>query len=461
MRLPALGIRARTALAATLVVGVVLAAAAAGLVLTMRSALRSSIRAAAATRASDIALLAHSGSLPRSIPGRGESLLAQVLDAHSQVIAESPSMEGEAPIAHVSLRPGSTRTFTVPSLAEKEARQGGEVEAPTPFLVAAQSAQTTSGPVTVLVAAPLSPLEDVSDALVPMLWVGVPLVLLAVAGTTWALTGLALRPVGAVRREAEAISSSIPDRRLPVPSAHDELRDLVETMNRMLDRIEAASLAHRRFSVDASHELKSPIAAIRTMLDVALRDPSAVDMPALLEDLLAEDERLELLVSDLLLLGHDDDGGLRLSVAQLDVGRVIEEEVASVARLGGKRIGTQDVQPVTLVADAARVRQLLRNLLDNAVRHASTSVWVGAREEDGAVVVTVSDDGPGISEADRERVFGRFVRLDEGRARNDGGSGLGLCVCRAIVRAHGGEIRVAEPEHGGATLEVRLPLGPR
>ncbi|HEY3317048.1 MAG TPA: ATP-binding protein [Coriobacteriia bacterium] len=459
MRLPPLGIRARTALTATVVVGVALVASSVVLVFTMRYAVGSSIRAAAATRASDVALLARSGSLPAAIPGRGESLLVQVLDSGSRVVAASPSIDGDPPLASVSLRPGGTRTFTLASLPESGRSQAAEVnfEPSAPFVVAAQAVSTTSGPVTVLVAASLSPLEDTSDALVPLLLGGVPVVLLVVAATTWALTGLALRPVAAIRKDAEAISSSIPDRRLPVPPARDEIRDLAETMNRMLDRIETASLAHRRFALDASHELKSPIAAIRTMLEVARQDPSGADVPALLDDLLAEDQRLERLVSDLLLLGRSDEGGLRLSLSRLDLSRLIEEEVATVARRDARRIGTRDVEAVTLTADADRIRQLMRNLLDNAVRHASDRVWVGAREQDGCVVLTVSDDGPGIPEEARERVFERFVRLDEGRGRDEGGSGLGLSVCREIVRAHGGELRFADPEHGGATAEVRIP----
>lgn len=425
----------------------------------MRYALRSSIEASAATRASDVALLARSGSLPAVLPGHGESLLVQVVSA-SGVVAASPSIQGDAALATVSVRPGESRTFTVPSVSEKPDSPGSEVnlEPSVSYVVTALGVGTPSGPATVLVAASLSPLEDVSDALVPLLLGGVPFLLLIVAGTTWALTGVALRPVEAVRKEAESISSSALDRRLPVPHAHNEIHDLTETMNRMLDRIESASILQRRFTANASHELKSPIASIRTMLEVAMRNPAGVDLPALIEDLLVEDRRLELLVSDLLLLGQSDEGALRLAVSTFDVAPLVEEEVHSVAKPNGPHIDATAVESLSVTADAARIRQLLRNLLDNAVRHARTGVWVAARQAEGELVLTVSDDGPGIPEEDRERVFDRFVRLDEARSRGDGGTGLGLSVCRAIATAHGGNVRVVSPLHGGATVEVRLPI---
>ncbi len=461
MRLARAGIRIRTTLAAVLVVGVALAVAAAGLVLTVRHTLRSSIQSSAAVRAADVAMLAKSGPLPATLPARGEALLVQVLKGGRRVVAESASIEGEAPFCELPLAPDQTRTFTMPVLAEGGTPDPAEAadEPAAPFVVVAQGVETSSGPATVLVAASLGSLQDATDALVPLLAAGVPLLMAVVGLTTWALTGRALRPVHRIIAEADEISSSLPDRRLPVPVANDEIRELAEAMNRMLDRIEASSLTQRRFTADASHELKSPIAAIRTMLEVALQDPGQADLPSLLEDLLSEDVRLELLVSDLLVLARFDEAGLRLNRARVDLARLVEEEVAALARPKGPAIDTSDVVPVTLLADAARLRQVLRNLLDNAVRHAGRRVWVATRVEEGQAVTVVSDDGPGIPEDMRERVFERFVRLDEGRGRVDGGTGLGLSVCRAIVAAHGGTIRVAEPLRGGATIEIRIPLG--
>jgi signal transduction histidine kinase len=455
---PSFGIRARTTLSATVVVGVALVVASVSLVLFMRHALRTSIQAAAVTRASDVALLARSGSLPPSLPGRGESLLVQVVSGE-RVIASSPSIEGDAPFTRVGVEPSVLRTFTLDALpAETSTGSDVDPEPATPFLVTAHGVQTPKGPMTVLVAASLSPLEDTSDALVPLLSGGVPLVLLVLAGTVWALTGFALRPVASIRAEAESISSSELDRRLPVPDANDEIRDLTETMNRMLERLETASILQRRFTANASHELKSPIAAIRTMLEVARHNPGTADLPSLFDDLLAEDLRLELLVADLLVLGQSDEGALKLSLATFDLGAVAEEEVHALTTRDGRRVDTSGVTAVTVKADSARMRQVLRNLLDNAIRNAASTVWVSTRAEGREAVLVVSDDGPGIPEDARERVFDRFVRLDDSRSRAEGGTGLGLAVCLAIVAAHEGTIRVNDSEHGGATLEVRLPI---
>ena len=459
MKRPALSIRARTSLTATVVVGVALVVACVALIYALPLAMRSSIQAAAATRASDIALLAASGSLPSSIPGQGDAFVAQVVSG-GRVVARSPDLQGQPAVSNLVLAPGRTRLFTLRRLPENEASRDSivEVEPPSPLLVVARGVATPHGPSTVFVAASLSPMEETSEALVPIVLIGAPIMLLVVAFTTSALTNSALRPVRAITDRAATISSSAPGERLPVPLSQDEIRSLAETMNDMLDRIESAGVMQRRFTADASHELKSPIATIRTMLEVARADPARVEMPSLLDDLLAEDRRLELLVADLLLVGQVDERALRLHRVPLDLPAIVKEEAVSARRGGDLIVDTSGVFDVALVADEARVRQLLRNLLDNALRHARERVWVEARTDGGDVVLTVSDDGSGIPASAREHVFERFVRLDDGRGRADGGTGLGLSVCRAIALAHGGSIRVQERAEGGAALETRLPL---
>lgn len=454
---PHFGIRARTTLSATIVAGVVLGLASVALVAFVRIALHTSIEAAAVTRASDLALLAHSGSLPPTLPGRGEALLVQVLEG-GRVVASSPSIAGDEPFTTVRVQPGASRSFTLTAMPPESVNATDtDSEPTTPFLVVARGVSTPTGSATVLVAAALSPLEDTSTALVPLLSVGMPVILIVLAATVWALTGVALRPVTSIQSEAESISLSELDRRLPVPDARDEIRDLTETMNRMLDRLETASILQRRFTANASHELKSPIAAIRTMVEVASRDPERADLSALFDDILAEDLRLELLVADLLILGQADENALRLARSDFDLASLVEEEVRAVSVPTGRTIDASGIVGAPLNADSARVRQVLRNILDNALRHSASQVWVSTKLDGSEAVLTVSDDGPGVPLEARERVFERFVRLDDSRSRREGGTGLGLAVCRAIVAAHGGTIRVADPEHGGATFEVRLP----
>jgi len=457
VRLPFFGIRAQTTLVASVVVGVVLAIGVGIFVFLMTHALRSSIESAAETRAEDVALLAASSSLPSSLPGRGDSLLVQVI-VDDRVIAASPELGAHTPLLKLSLSPGRTLSKQLASLPDLEKHPGLDVDPGTPFLVVGRGVTTPHGQGTIVVASPLSPLEDTIDTLLPLLVASAVLALVLVAVVTWFLTGMALRPVSAIQAQAEMISSSTPSERLPVPRAHDEIRDLAETMNRMLQRIDTSVTAQKRFISDASHELKSPVAAIRTMLEVAHAKPSAVDMSTLLDDVAAENERLELLVADLLLLATTDEGGLRLNSSDFDLARTVAEEISSMTPRTSTSIDLVLGCAPQAHADEIRIRQLLRNLLDNATRHARKRVWVNLACTNGEAKIVIADDGPGISPDARERVFERFVRIDEGRGRAGGGTGLGLPVSRAIASAHGGAIEVVDSAHGGAAFEVTLPI---
>ena len=226
----------------------------------------------------------------------------------------------------------------------------------------------------------------------------------------------------------------------------------------MLDRIESSAERQRRFVADASHELKSPVAAIRTMLEVADASPGSVSLEELTRDLLAEDLRLERLVADLLVLARTDEDGLALETVEVDLDDLVAEEAGAATSRFGIAIDETGVEAARVIGDAERLRRLLRNLLDNAARHAAGQVWVALERDRGSALLTVSDDGPGIPPGQEERVFERFVRLDTARSRDKGGTGLGLAVVRAIAVAHGGWVEVDESRHGGATLAARLPL---
>lgn len=455
------GIRARTTAIAVLVVGAAVAIAMVVLLYAARLGLTSQITDNAETRAHDVALLAEAGSIPDPIPGRGDNILVQVIDAGGRVVSSSASINGQMPLVDVLLSPGDSRTFEVPSLAEggesSASGEGGADEGAS-FLVAAVGARSSGEDVTVVVATPLDPISEFEDILTPLLAVGLPLIMLVVGLTVWLLTGRALRPVEAIRSEAEEISSTSLSRRVPHPGTPDEIGRLAETMNRMLERLEASAGAQRRFVSDASHELKSPIASIRTMLEVARRK-HPTDLERFLDDVLAEDARLERLVSDLLVLARTDEGASPARVSDVDLDDIVFAEAAVAERVSGKRIDLGCVGAARVRGDSGDLVSLVRNLLDNATRHANSTVWVTLDTHDHAVLLTVSDDGPGIPDAERERVFERFVRLDESRQRGSGGTGLGLAVCRAIARSLEGDVQVVEPTHDGATFGVRLPLG--
>ena len=454
------GIRARTAFVAVLVVGIAAVFVMVGLILTARASLSSEIKFAAEARAQDIALIAKRGSLPEILPGRGEDLLVQVLDGTGKVVASSGSIRGQAALVATSVAPGVSRTFRVTSLAESEADvAAGERGTDTrePFLVAVLGVTSSHGPATVLVASSLNAVQQLEDVTVPRLAVGLPLLMIVVGFTVWLLTGWALRPVEAISSQAEEISASSLASRVPMPPSHDEIGNLAATMNRMLDRLEASATAQKRFIADASHELKSPGASIHTMLDVARQNPPE-DLSPLLDDLSAEDARLERLLGDLLTLARFDENSTQASREDVDLDDVVFREARSASRSPNISVDVSGVHPTRLQADLGSVESLVRNLVENATRHARSTVWVAVHEVSGEAVLTVSDDGPGIAPEDRERVFDRFVRLDSARTRDDGGTGLGLAVCLALAHSAGGEIRVAEPLRGGATFEVRLPL---
>ncbi|MEV7602409.1 HAMP domain-containing sensor histidine kinase [Kitasatospora sp. NPDC089797] len=288
--------------------------------------------------------------------------------------------------------------------------------------------------------------------------------------TAWLVTGLALRPVESIRRGMARIGAGAFHERVPVPPSRDAIARLAETTNTTLGRLEHAIDEQRRLVSDASHELRSPLAALRSSLEVPLAHPAGVDWPGVVRDALADTERLQRLTDDLLLLAAVEEpdgppgGGRAEPVEPVDLADLVGEQVAERAHLSAGRPAFLAVSLETAPVPGAELRlgRLVRNLLDNAARHARTAVAVSVTVEDGCAVLTVTDDGPGIPPEDRERVFDRFVRLDDARSRDTGGTGLGLALVRAIARGVGGTIAFTDPPSSGpgARAVVRLPLAP-
>jgi signal transduction histidine kinase len=228
-------------------------------------------------------------------------------------------------------------------------------------------------------------------------------------------------------------------------------------MNAMLDRLEAAVTTQRAFISDAGHEMRSPLAAIRTEMEVAQRVGLG---ERTIEDLLGETARLERLVADLLLLARADEGAMTLHRADVDLDDLLQDERQRLRTRPGLTV-TAAIAPARTVGDRAALARVVRNLVDNAARHAAARVHLACGVEASHAWIEVSDDGPGVPPADRARVFERFVRLDDARAREDGGSGLGLAIVRELVRASGGTVRL---EDGGplpgARVRVELSAQP-
>ena len=455
-------VRVRCTVAAVVVVGVAMAVGALVLVAVLNDTLTREVRTAARLRAQDVAAVLASDAIgpgatdsgDPSASGRGllavddeDELLIQVLDEGGRVVAASPNAEGLAPVAWP--RPGGS--------AEVELPDGGPFEEGGEFLAVATGADTLLGRRTVVVARSTEAVNEAVAAVSGLLAVGLPLLLLVVAATTWMMVGRALAPVEAMRAEVDAISAAALHRRVPDPSADDEIGRLARTMNRMLGRLEQAQVRQRRLVADASHELRSPVAAIRQHAEVALAHPDRTTTTGLAETVLAEDLRLQRLAEDLLLLTRADEHSLALRRRPVDLDDLVFDEARRLREATGLRVDTTAVSAGRVDGDPAGLRRMLRNLGDNAARHAAGHLALSVAERDGQVVLAVDDDGTGIPEADRERVFERFVRLDDARARDDGGSGLGLAIVAELVAAHGGTVAVASSPLGGARVQVALP----
>ncbi|MGW1305304.1 sensor histidine kinase [Streptomyces sp. NPDC002514] len=279
---------------------------------------------------------------------------------------------------------------------------------------------------------------------------------LFVAALTWLLVGRALRPVSAIRQEFTEITERDLHRRVPVAAARDEISQLAQTMNRTLDRLQQGMNRQRQFIADASHELRSPIAALRAQLELALARPSRTDWPTAVHKALGDTERLQAVASDLLLLARLDAQETHRRTA-VDLSELAAEESQRHPRTITMSSDHGGGAAPVVTGSRVQLLRLLTNLADNARRHARTKVSITVGVSDGSVELAVDDDGPGIPEADRERVFERFTRLDGARARQDGGTGLGLAIARDIARTHGGTLTIETSPWGGARLLLRLP----
>ena len=295
--------------------------------------------------------------------------------------------------------------------------------------------------------------DDVLGGLITAFAVGSPLAVLVASLLGYVLAGAALRPVDAMRARAAEVSLAPGDERLPLPAARDEIRRLGETLNDMLDRLSRAFERERRFVADASHELRTPVAVLKTELEGALRaGDHAPEVRAALVAAVEECDHLVQLAEDLLVMARSGDGRLPLRPETIAVGALLEgvrDRFTDRARERGRsiRVAAGDVR---VTADPLRVRQALGNLVDNALRHGEGEIRLVAAAADGGVELAVDDEGPGFADDIAGRAFERFARGDEARTR--GGTGLGLAIVRAIAEAHGGTARIE-----GAGVRLWLP----
>jgi signal transduction histidine kinase len=409
-------------------------AAAALLLGVLRELLTDELADATRNRAVDIAATLRPGTV---LPvGDLEDDVIQLVGADGTVVAASANVAGQPPMVWPS--PGEDPV-------EITGPVGGE-----PLVVVAHEVDGQL----LLVARTIDIRNDTLNYATWLLAIGLPALIAVVAVLTWVLVGRALRPVEAIRREVDEISATALDRRLPEPGGRDEIARLAGTMNRMLDRLERAHLRQRRFAADASHELRSPVATIRQHAEVALAHPELTGVTALARDVLAEDLRVQHLVEDLLLLSRVDEHSLRLRRSPVDLDDLVFAEAARLRAAQARGVSAGRV-----LGNAGALRRVLRNLGENAARHARSRIAFTLADTGSEVVLTVDDDGPGIPAAERARVLERFIRLDDARDRDSGGSGLGLAIVAELVTAHGGTLRIEDAPGGGARLRLTFPPG--
>ncbi|GAA2438285.1 HAMP domain-containing sensor histidine kinase [Streptomyces glaucus] len=466
-------VRARATLGATLVVAVALVAAGAAVLLSLRSNLIGEAGTQAERSARAVAAELAAGTPYGELSLDVEDRPVQVVDEDGRLAAASDDLErisgtdtdavtprpapagedagddegddgDDSAEAGESLDPGGIGERT--TFTNGSATLDGDTE---DYRFAAVPVRTPAGDgFTVYAGAPLSAEHSaVRTALTAML-IGFPLLLGVVAAVTWLVTRRALRPVESIRREMAAITASADlARRVPVPGTHDEVARLARTTNETLAALETSVERQRRFVADASHELRSPIASLRTQLEVAAAHPELLDLDGAVEDTV----RLQRLAADLLLLARLD-AGERPADTRVDLAALAREAAA------GRTGVTVRAEAVRVTGSRGQLERVLVNLLDNGQRHARSAVEVTVRRAGEHAVVEVADDGDGVPEADRERIFERFVRLDAARSRDDGGAGLGLAIARDVAARHGGTLTVRAAPAGGALFELRLPL---
>ena len=435
-------VRGRTTILVTLVFALTLIVSGLTLLTVLRRTMLDNIDTALGLRAADLGALVTSGVAPRdiTIPDDGTSFAQIILNG--DVIASSTNVRGRPPVD------------TLTDSSQITVRQtSGDEEV---FRLVVTEQNSPAGPVTIAVGTTLADMEQTTRVATSTLAItGLALTMLAGAAT-WVVVRRALRPVDSMRAEVADITVSGLDRRVSQPTTDDEIRLLADTLNDMLVRLESGTRAQRDFVSAASHELRTPIAVIRNVLEVA-QSTDAPDWREIADSVLEEDVRMERLVDDLLLIARTDAGVSRSEHwTAVDLDDIVFEEarrVPSPIQIDVSRVSAGQVN-----GDVEQLRRVVRNLFDNALRHATQAIAVDLSSVGGRVSVAVDDDGPGVAPEERTGIFERFVRLDESRTRSDGGTGLGLAIVTELVDSLGGDVHVESSERlGGARFVFTLP----
>jgi signal transduction histidine kinase len=430
------GIRKRSVLSAVVVVTFSLLVGGAFLLLVLQSSLISAAWSNLSVRANDVARLLDEEGISETqstlAEDRRSAEQVQIIDEANRVVAWTSRRLRSEPIS--TLRP---------ALGDDE------------VLVSARGVEVHGKPYVVLVAAPLEVQTETLRTVGLLLLAAAPLLVALVAVAVWVLVGQSLKTVERIRRQVSEIDGRRLSERVEVPPTGDEIAALASTMNEMLDKLEHSNNSHRAFFSDASHELRSPLSTLVTTAEVASLDKSGKTWLDMQQTVLSESSRMQSLVEDLLTLAKVDAHQLQLEIQDVDLEDVLDSEIKRLRTVSNLEI-TLELQPARVRGDERRLAQVFRNLLDNAARHAKSTIMIRMERRPGEVVVLVDNDGEIIRPDDRNRVFERFARLDASRSADGGGSGLGLAISREIMGAHGGTVMATE-SGDWCRFQVSLP----
>lgn len=443
-----LSIRVRLTLIAAVVVALVLGISGAGVVLWQHRSIIDQQQARLTTEAASVALAVSQGKSYSNIvrPGTG----VQVVSSSGVVISSTDILQGEAPVA--TYRPPSgARANLKPSGSTKVAGDDGVQ------LLNAETISTNHGAVTIYTMTFGSHIENSTRSLIIGLAIALPLTLILLGVLIWILIGLALRPIERMRSSVAVMAEDELDLRVPVPPGDDEVARLAVTLNEMLDRLEGAQRKQRGFISDASHELRSPIASLLATVEVASARPENANWPAVASVVIAEGQRLGRLVDDLLMLAASDERRDIHRRQAVDLEELLFAEAERLRLQGTVRVEVSSISAVRVLGDPLQLDRAVRNIVDNAVRHAAGIVEFRLFVDEDVAHLRVSDDGPGIASEDADRLFERFSRLDNSRDRFSGGTGLGLAIVASVMQAHGGNAQFIASSKG-ATVELTLPI---
>lgn len=427
---------------ATLAVTIVLVVTGVALLASQRRILTNNLDEILQTENAAIEHDHDTGSLVDPIVDQGdEDAIAQVVDGSGHVVASTPNLQDQPPLDPP--RPGATSFRTV-ALTLDEGR----------YRLMSRSV----GGVVIHTGTPIDDVEDSVTALRRGLLVAIPVVVAILGLLVWWLVGRTLRPVEVIRSQVASITGASLDRRVSEPGSDDEIARLARTMNSMLDRVEDASRRQQEFVADASHELRTPLTRMQAELEVDLAHPETADLPATHRSVLDEVTALHRLVDDLLRLARSDAGDGVVHPRLIDIDQLLLAEADRLRVACDAHIDTSRITACQISGDPAELVRAVRNLCDNAVRHAASTVTLRCEAHKGVVEIGVADDGPGVPEDQRARVFERFSRIDRSRGAASGGTGLGLPITLDIIRRHGGSIVITDADGGGAAVTVSLPV---